>query len=195
MKKEKEFANRFLENKIVIKIEKFVNWSIPLLVVLLLIAIVIELSTEEARKYDKELAIFDYIIVSFFLVDLTFKWLHTKKLKKFLKLYWIDIIAVFPFYLIFRAYISILEIFPFGESITNIQKITHEATLIREAKFLEEEGKIAKESRFVVREAEVIGRSLRVFQRSLRAFATRTTIAHKYFIGHSIRLHKKKKNS
>ena len=140
-------------------IERFVDEVIPYMLVLLTIFIVVEF-TGVAEEYHSYIIWADYVIVSFFVIDLMFKWHHTPKLSKFVKLYWIDIIAVFPFYLLFRVYFVARELIGAGEQ---IQKVLHEAVLLRETKILRQAGitsTFAKEGRIV----QAIARSLRILR-------------------------------
>ena len=62
-------------------------------------------------------------------------------MKVFIRLYWIDILAVFPFYLIFRVYLFFTE---FVKTAEQAQKALHEFILIRETKLVEESFKEAE---------------------------------------------------
>jgi hypothetical protein len=142
-------------------IEVFIDRSIPYMLVLLAVLIVLEF-LHIAEQYHDIFVRIDYVIIAFFVVDLCFKWYHTREILKFIKLYWIDIIAVFPFYAIFRLYFAVTELFAAGES---VQKILHETVLLRETKLLREAeygAKFAKEARFI-----------RVFARGLRVLRAR----------------------
>lgn len=141
------------------KIERFVDRAIPYMLVLLTILLVVEF-THIADPYHDMFVTIDYFIVVFFIIDLCFKWYHTREVLKFIKLYWIDIIAVFPFYAFFRFYLAASEFFVAGEQ---AQKFMHEAVLLREAKLLREaefSAKVAKEGRFI----RVISRSMRLLR-------------------------------
>ena len=91
------------ENKLA-KIEHFVDRSIPFIVILLAIIIVLEFFVD-AHSFEPWLIYADWVIIAFFIADLVFKWRHVRNLTKFIRLYWLDIIAVFPFYLIIRTYL------------------------------------------------------------------------------------------
>lgn len=168
--KEKHHLPPWLE-----RIEKFVDESIPYMLVLLAVIIAVEFF-HLADAYHKYIVLADYFIITFFVVDLCFKWYHTRKVVKFVKLYWIDIIAVFPFYTIFRLYAIAAEVIATGET---FQKFLHEAVLLREARF-------ARELR-ILREAEESakfareGRLVRVFARGLRLLRARWYVVHHHF--------------
>lgn len=146
-------------------IEFFVDKSIPYVLVLLAIMIIAEF-THFAPEYEHYFVYLDYFVIAFFIVDLCFKWYHTHNALKFIKLYWIDLIAVFPFYAVFRVYFAVSELVAAGEP---VQKILHETLLLRETKLLKEAtvlreteyaAKFAKESRFI----RVLARSLRIIR-------------------------------
>src|SRR3972149_927457 len=109
-------------------IEHVVDRLIPVMVVLLGLMLIGEF-TVGLEHYEPYVTYADYMIVTFFVLDLYFKWQRTRNVLKFLKLYWIDLIAVFPFYLIFRLYLAATEVAKVGEE---AQKVAHEAALLRE---------------------------------------------------------------
>ncbi len=148
------------------KIDRFVDAAIPYLLVLLAVLIILEFS-DIAKDYHDTIIKIDYLIIAFFVVDLCFKWHHTRNVSKFIKLYWIDIIAVFPFYTLFRVYYIAAELLTAGEQ---TQKILHEAVLLREAKVLREAESAA---RFAKQ-----GRLVRLLARGLRVLRARLYITH-----------------
>ncbi len=161
MKSRKERLPAWLE-----EIERVVDKSVPYILALLALLIILEF-THVAEAYHDIFIRIDYFIVAFFIIDLCFKWYHTRNVLKFIRLYWIDIIAVFPFYAIFRLYFAVTELFAAGES---VQKILHETVLLRETKLLREAeygAKFAKEARFI-----------RIFARGLRILRARWYVAH-----------------
>ncbi len=165
--------------------EHFTDHIIPYLVVALAIVLVLEnpfWTLVHLGEYEPWITIFDSVIVFFFVVDLIFKWFKTKNVRTFFKLYWLDMVAVFPFYLAFRAYAQIAGIFRIGEEISETaQKLAHEAVLLREARMFREAEEVAKEAR-LVREAGVVGRSIRSVQRLLRALRGRFYTSHRVLI-------------
>ncbi len=141
------------------RVERFVDYALPFMLVLLAILIVLEFF-KIAEKYHDVILWLDYGVIAFFVIDLCFKWYHTRNVLKFIKLYWIDIIAVFPFYTVFRFYLAASEFIVAGEQ---AQKFLHEAVLVRETKLLREAefaSKVAKEGRVV----RMIARGLRVLR-------------------------------
>lgn len=149
------------------KVEQFIDKAIPFMLVILTVLIILEF-TRYGVLYHDYIIVVDYVIITFFVVDLCFKWYHVRNIKTFVKLYWIDIIAVFPFYLVFRAFYLFREILILSEE---APKYLHELVLLREtkllrelelAKFLHEAeyARLMKEARFV----RVAARFLRVIR-------------------------------
>ncbi len=145
------------------KIEVFVDRSIPYAVVLLLFIIIADFFLKELyRKYELFFRIGDYLIITIFVIDLIFKFNRVRQFKLFLKKYWLDIIAVFPFFLLFRVFEEVLSFFRIGQELTQGQKILHsgleieklakEERLLRE---LEEGGKLFSEGEKLVRTEEL----------------------------------------
>ncbi|MDO8508688.1 MAG: hypothetical protein Q7S27_03315 [Nanoarchaeota archaeon] len=144
--------------------EKFTDKIIPYLALLLAFLIIAEFTINDIEKYRLYITIIDYIIVSFFVLDLIFKWIRIHKFKRFVRLYWLDLLAVFPFYLIIRIYLRIATLIKVGEEIAEIQKFAHEAVVLREAKVLESLEKEAK----VVKDIKPTVRFIRSIQKILR---------------------------
>ena len=151
------------------KIEEIVDSLIPYCLILLLIIIVIELFFHEtAELYHAPIEYADYFIIFIFVIDLIYKWFHVRKIPKFLKNYWLDIIAVFPFFLIFRLFEELSAIFALGET---GQKILHEGLEIEKevSKFEKEAARFEKEAARVTKELKAT-RATR-FARFLRPIA------------------------
>lgn len=147
-------------------IEHFVDTAIPYLVIVLALLIVINL-TGYAHFFEPWISYADWLIIGFFVIDLVFKWRHVRKFTKFIKLYWLDILAVFPFYLLIRAYATIAEIIALGERVSEAQQLTHETLLLRETRLLEE-AKIFEEGEKLGKETKLLPRIIRFVQRILR---------------------------
>ncbi len=138
------------------KIEVAVDKLIPFLLAVLVVLIVLDLFFPEIiEPYHLYVEIADYIIIAFFIVDLTFKFIRTKNAPKFLKKYWIEIIAVLPVFVVARIVEEMIGLFVAAEDITRVQRIVHGTVEV------EEEGK---------RVAAEMGRSGR-FGRFIRPFA------------------------
>mgnify|MGYP001265686175 CR=1 FL=1 len=137
------------------RIEIFVDKAIPYLVLLLIFIIIGEFAFHNfMERYHTYVVIADYLIISFFVVDLAYKFYRVRKIKLFLKKYWLEIIAVFPFVLVFRLFEEILIVFRLTESLEQGQKVLHGVTEITK---LGEEQKI-------IRELQELEKGSRVFR-------------------------------
>jgi len=145
--------------------EHFTDHVIPYLVILLGIALILQnpfWTLVPLDTYGPLMTIFDEVIVFFFVVDLIYKWFKTRNVRRFFKLYWLDMVAVFPFYLAFRAYEEVAAIFRIGSEFSESgQKLAHEAVLLREARLIQEAEQLAKESK-LAREAELLAKEARL---------------------------------
>jgi hypothetical protein len=137
-----------LRNKIYDFFEKIVDFSILPSIVVLFFVIIIELFFHEiAHHYHSELLIIDYCIIGLFTVDLFFKYMRVRDIKKFLRTNWLDILAIFPFFLIFRVVEPILFLFSeFQKEAKTAQLIFHESL------------EISKSTTKIVKEAESVGK-------------------------------------
>src|SRR3989344_7986625 len=150
------------------KLEYLTDRIIPYLLILLAIVLTIEFFFKDlAHNYYNFIVTSDIIIVLFFSFDLAFKFNRVRNLKLFLKKYWLDIIAVFPFFLFFRLVEEVFVLFRLSPELSEGQKFLHIG--------LETE-KIAKEERALrelaelqkgVREGAELSRT-RLFARFLR---------------------------
>ncbi len=154
-------------------VERFIDISIPFWLLGLALVIIASFFVH-LENYEPWISIFDALVTVFFVADLCFKWYHVQNLKRFVRLYWIDILAVFPFYVVFRVWILVQSFAQAGES---AQKIVHEAILLRESKLLEE-AEFLKKADLALRESEGLTRALRFIERSLRLFGFRMHTAH-----------------
>jgi cytochrome c biogenesis factor len=170
------------EQSLVQEFEHFTDHIIPYLVILLAVVLVLEnpfWTLVHLENYEPWITIFDGVVVFFFVVDLVFKWFKTRNVRKFFQLYWLDLLAVFPFYLAFRAYAEVAAVFRVGEELSETgQKLAHEAVLLREARMFREAEELAKEARF----ARTAGREIRLGQRLLRAFKGRFYTSHRMLV-------------
>src|SRR3989344_6226035 len=149
-------------------IEVFVDKIIPYLVLLLLLIIIGEFAFQELTEhYRNYVNTADYIILSFFAVDLCFKFYRVRNVKLFFKKYWLEGIAVFPFVLVFRLFEEIFILFRFTAPIEEGQKGLHGIT---EGIQLGEEQKIIRE----LQELEKGTRTFRSIQESTKL--SRTTM-------------------
>ena len=151
------------------KLERFTSRSIPVWVILLTIILILENPfwiIISLHEYEPWIGIADGLIVLFFVLDLVFKWYTVRHWKQFLKLYWLDILAVFPFYLIARVWISVRSVLVVGEEIGESQRVLHEFLLLREGELIKE-ARLAKEAE-LLKETRPFIRALRSAQRFLR---------------------------
>jgi hypothetical protein len=113
-------------DKVYYAIEKVTDSIIPYCLIALIGILIIDIFfVEIAHKY-QFISYIDYFIVTVFCLDLLCKFHKTKHLADFFKHYWLDIIAVFPFFLLFRT-IELVRGFSIiaGESTKEIQSFIH----------------------------------------------------------------------
>ena len=155
-------------------VEVFVDKIIPLLLLVLLGILVIEIFFHElSLKYHFYIEIADYFIILGFILDLIFKYLRIKNIPKFLKSSWLEIIAIFPFFLVFRLFESAALFFSgAGETASSAQKAVHigigvekeVVEVIREgSKITEEVSKVSRAERFT-KFLRPIARSIRLLK-------------------------------
>lgn len=143
------------------KIEVIVDKAITPCLFILLAVIIIELGFAgmvEHYGLETYIHIADYIVVTFFVADLIFKYMKTRHLPEFFRKYWLDILAVFPFFLLFRFYEVTIGAFSpaLTESTETAQKLLHEGVEV------EKEGsKIIREAEKIAKEAERLGKAER----------------------------------
>ena len=86
------------------RLEVIVDRLIPYCLVLLIIIILAELFAHDlVAPYHLYFEIADGIIIAIFVTDLIFKYRRAQSMPKFLKRYWIEIIALFPAFLVVRV--------------------------------------------------------------------------------------------
>lgn len=161
--------------------EWFTDMVIPYLLVVLGIELILENPfwvLYSLEHFEPFMSYFDYFVVFFFVVDLTFKWVHVRNLVKFVKLYWLDIVAVLPFYLGFRVYARFAAIATLSEEVAEAQRVAHEVVLAREAKLLREAELLAKEEK-ILRESRPLVRALRTIGRGFRFWSARNEVANR----------------
>lgn len=158
------------------KIEHLNLKLIPFAIIALLIIIIIELFVHiENHTVELSLKILDGIVITIFIIDLFFLALKAKTTSFFFKNYWLDILAVFPFGLMFntveRFYRGIIA----AERIVIGQAVAHETLEIQK-----EVSAISK-SRRAARFMRIIARSLRLITKSrlFTHFHHRRRKAHK----------------
>ena len=157
--------------------EIWVDRSIPFWLIILTVLIVLSLLPKrifDIHRWEPWVTIIDTLVVAFFIIDLCFKYRHVRNIPKFIRMYWLDLIAVFPFYLIFRGYLIGVEYIRAGEE---AQKVLHEALLLREVGILRET-RILREAELAAKEARGLMRGIRLIQRGFRALRLRWHKAH-----------------
>lgn len=143
------------------KIEHAIDASVPYLLVALLIITSIDIFyAEMAEQYASQIELIDEIIISLFIIDLAFKYRRARSVPKFLKSHWIDIIAVIPFYMIFRLvdeFILVSEVVKEGQQTLHIAEgVEKEAAVAaRDAK----EIKVVARSEKMLREVRILSRA------------------------------------
>ena len=87
-----------------VKVHHWVDKLIPPCLIVILIILVLEIFFHDiAVKYHTAIEMVDYVIILIFATDLYFKYKRLKEKSKFFRKYWLEIIAIFPFMLVFRA--------------------------------------------------------------------------------------------
>jgi len=146
--------NRYLH-----KLEVLVDKAIlPAIAVLLAILITEIFYKETAHHYETLIHYADIGIVSLFVLDLAFKYNRVRKIPKFIRLYWLDILAVFPFILLFRAFEGLYGLISASEAIGQFgtaQQVLHEGLEIEKeaVKISESISKVTKEGEIAAKEA------------------------------------------
>ncbi|MAG15517.1 hypothetical protein CMO88_00490 [Candidatus Woesearchaeota archaeon] len=141
-------------HKLELAVDKIIG---PLLVALLLVIIGELFFSEQFEPYHAYADYFDMLLISVFTIDLTFKFNRVRNISKFLKSYWLQIIAIIPFFFVFR----LTEFLGLRIFIERGQEVIHEAPEIQ---------KLGKEGTAIVREVGQAGRSAR-FIRTFRVIS------------------------
>ncbi len=159
-----------MKKKMINSLEILVDTLIPYCVVILLFLIIGEIFFHnQIAPYHNIILIFDYLIVAIFIADLYFKYQRINNLKLFLRKSWLDILAVFPFFLMFRVYEEAALILRLTtQEFRQGQTVLHEALELQKGV-----GRWAKEAARLAQEAERVGKvsRSRVFLRILRPLA------------------------
>jgi len=145
------------------KLEVFVDKSIPFLLAALIIVVIIDLFFHEtAEKFAFQLAVIDGTIITFFVLDLGFKYNKTRKIPEFLRKYWLEIIAIFPFYLILRVFEFAVGFLELSGLVKEGQSILHAGVEVEKEISL-----VTKETRELSR-VERLGVRTSAFNRTFR---------------------------
>lgn len=140
-------------------VEIWVDKSILPAVLVLMVILILELGFPEvAHHYEHEIHIADFFVILVFVLDLIFKYNHVRNIPKFLKQFWLDILAVFPFFLIFRAIEGVSSVIYVGET---GQQLLHEGLE------LEKEGsRLAKEGEKLTKLNKEVSKGAKFFRLS-----------------------------
>lgn len=85
------------------KVEKITDALIVPALLAILVIVVLELFfPETAHHYHSWVAIADNIVISIFIIDLSFKLWRATNWEGFLRNHWLEVIAIMPFFIVFR---------------------------------------------------------------------------------------------
>lgn len=163
------------------KVELWVDLLIPVCIILLLVIIILEIFFRDiAQIYHTFIVLGDYFIIFIFSVDLIFKYIRMRNVPLFLRRYWLDILAVFPFYLFFRLVEFVLAALPLSDSLRAVQLILHEGLEVEKegSKIIKEAGQTSR----IRRLARLIRPTLRLprFLKIISFYETPTGRHHHY---------------
>lgn len=142
------------------KIEKITDSLIvPALLAIFVIVILELFFPDTAHHYHGIIALTDNIAISIFIIDVAFKFHRASTWEGFLKNHWLEVIAIMPFFLVFRL---VEGIFIAVDIVDIGQHTAHLAEGARSSRFAEffRTGELGRSTRF--------GRFLRAFSRSPR---------------------------
>ncbi len=161
------FKGSFRERTIWENIEYYNEHLIPIAVIALLIIIVVELFFEiHSHTIEQIIHIADYFVIAVFIIDLIFIFRRCRGLKFFFKHYWLDIIAVFPFIFIFRAFGSLFRLVLASEFLFG-QTVLHETLELRKLSYATKAQKAGRFARMIARVIRVVTKT-RFFKRFKR---------------------------
>ena len=161
----KPHQNKSEEKSIWKKIEHYNGKLIPFCIVALLGIIILEIFIHtENESIKRVIKIADIIIISIFLIDLTFLYIKARKQGHgplyFIQKHWLDILAVLPFGLVAEGIGKSAVAITAAEQVTLSQGVVHESIEISKAASRTE--KIAK----VTKTAKIGTRIIRVISKS-----------------------------
>ncbi|MBI1970440.1 hypothetical protein HYS47_01710 [Candidatus Woesearchaeota archaeon] len=98
----------------------------PSLLVILLLVVLELFFPAVAAPYRNLIDAIDLAIIILFVIDLSFKYARATSVRGFLRQYWIEIIAVIPFFLLFRMVEGITRVLgAAGETTKETQQLVH----------------------------------------------------------------------
>ena len=140
-----------MKNSIYSWAEIIIDRLVPVAVIILIPVIIIEFFfLVIADQYHTLLLIADYSIISIFGLDLIFKYRRIRNFKNFIRTCWLDILAIFPFFLIFRVLEPILIYAELPKEVKSFQLIFHEGL------------EFSKEATKLTKEVEAAGKTSRI---------------------------------
>ena len=152
-------------------LEIFVDRVIPYLVLILLAIIIIDLFYHNiAKEYQFQIGLIDGFIILVFILDLIYKYNKVRNIPNFLKKYWLEILAVFPFYLVFRLLETTIGFLELSGIIKQGQNIFHSGVEVEKEVALI--GKEASEFEKIGTKAEGISRFFPNIGRTFRAITS-----------------------
>ncbi len=151
------------------KIDEINSKLIPLAIVLLLFIILAELVFHlEGISWHRALQVMDGIVIAIFVIDLVFLALKSRNARYFFRHYWLDILAVFPFGIVFRLIEQVQRGVIATERLVLAQSIFHETLEVeKEAKGVLRAERLVKPLRIGARLTRVVTKS-RLFTRFRR---------------------------
>jgi hypothetical protein len=159
------------------QLEKRIDELIPFLLAGLLAIIIAELFfMEQTHTHQYYIDLFDGVIITVFSLDIYFKYQRAKHLRPFLRKYWPDILAVIPFFMVFR----VAEMFRFSGILrTGEQSLEHLGFTTQEMVLAREIGRVGRLSRTerMLRYFKILGRTPR-FLKALPFFEKPTGTHH-----------------
>lgn len=138
-------------------------------ILILLVIIYFELFVHtENEQLKLGIHVADYLVIAIFVLDLIFLAIHAKSTKFFFRNYWLDLLAVFPFGIMFGFLEGVSALFRASEEVAVGQAMFHETLEASKAAARAERfAKIGKELKVGVRVLRVVSKS-RLFTRFQR---------------------------
>lgn len=154
------------------KTEVVVDKLIPLALAALLAMIAAEIFWPRvAEEHQALIQWADWGVLAVFALDVFFKFKRARSVPHFLRTSWVDIIAIFPFFLVFRLFEGLLGLIGLSETAARSQQILHASIEVeKEAELALKEGsRFAAELSEATR-AEKLSKFLEPIARSTRLF-------------------------
>lgn len=148
-------------NKAWEKIERFNSHLIPPAIIILLGIILIDLFVHPENPTVKIIMeVLDYLVIAVFVIDLIFLAIKARSTSFFFKHYWLDIVAIFPFSVLFNLITRAYEAALVTERLVLGQSIIHEGLEAnKEIEALSRSSRIARTIRIITRPLRIITKS------------------------------------